>query len=48
MYLKTSIIEAKVDNIRCMDHECDEIITDEFKVKFSQHPFQKNNFKAYF
>ena len=29
-YLKTSIIEAKVDNIRCMDHECDEIISDEF------------------
>ena len=29
-YLKTSIIEAKVDNIRCMDHECNEIISDEF------------------
>mgnify|MGYP002627348373 CR=1 FL=1 len=32
-YLKTSIIEAKVDNIRCMDHECNEIITDEFILK---------------
>ena len=32
-YLKTSIIEAKVDNIRCMDHECNEIISDEFILK---------------
>jgi len=32
-YLKTSIIEAKVDNIRCMDHECKEIISDEFILK---------------
>ena len=32
-YLKTSITEAKVDNIRCMDHECNEIISDEFILK---------------
>ena len=38
-YLKTSIIEAKVDNIRCMDHECDEIISDEFILKH----ISKNN-----
>jgi hypothetical protein len=29
-YLKTSILEAKVDNIKCMNHECQEIMTDEF------------------
>ena len=32
-YLKTSIIEAKVDNIKCMDHECGDIICDEFILK---------------
>ena len=29
-YLKTLILEAKVENIRCMDHECKEIMTEEF------------------
>ena len=32
-YLKTSIIEAKVENIKCMDHECNEIISEEFILK---------------
>ena len=32
-YLKTSILEAKVDNIKCMNHECQEIMTDEFILK---------------
>ena len=29
-YLKTLILEAKVENIKCMDHECKEIMTEEF------------------
>ena len=29
-YLKTLILEAKVDKIKCMDHECKEIISEEF------------------
>ena len=29
-YLKTSIIEAKVEDIKCMAHECIEIISEEF------------------
>ena len=32
-YLKTSIIEAKVENIKCMDHECNDIITEDFILK---------------
>ena len=32
-YLKTSIIEAKVEDIKCMDHECIEIISEEFILK---------------
>ena len=32
-YLKTSIIEAKVEDIKCMDHECNEIISEEFILK---------------
>ena len=32
-YLKTSILEAKVDKIKCMNHECKEIITEEFILK---------------
>ena len=32
-YLKTSIIEAKVENIKCMDHECTEIISEDFILK---------------
>ena len=29
-YLKTSISEAKVDKIKCMDHGCNEIVSEEF------------------
>ena len=29
-YLKTSISEAKVDKIKCMDHGCNQIISEEF------------------
>ena len=32
-YLKTLILEAKVDDIKCMDHECKEHISDEFILK---------------
>jgi len=32
-YLKTSIIEAKVENIKCMEHECTDIISEEFILK---------------
>ena len=32
-YLKTSIIEAKVENIKCMEHECKDIISEEFILK---------------
>ena len=32
-YLKSLIIEAKVDDIKCMDHECKEHISDEFILK---------------
>ena len=32
-YLKTLILEAKVDEIKCMDHECKEKMTDEFILK---------------
>ena len=32
-YLKTLILEAKVDNIKCMDHECQDHISDEFIMK---------------
>jgi len=39
-YLKTSILEAKVDNIKCMNHECQEIMTDEFILK---HLSEDNN-----
>ena len=35
-YLKTSIIEAKVEDIKCMDHECNEIISEEFILKQEQ------------
>ena len=39
-YLKTSILEAKVDNIKCMNHECLEIMSDEFILK---HLSEDNN-----
>ena len=32
-YLKTLILEAKVDNISCMDHGCKEIMTEDFILK---------------
>ena len=32
-YLKTSILEAKVDNLVCMDHECDNEISEDFIIK---------------
>ena len=32
-YLKTLILEAKVENIKCMNHECNEYISDEFILK---------------
>ena len=32
-YLKTLITEAKVDEIKCMNHECNKIMTDEFIYK---------------
>ena len=32
-YLKTSISEAKVDEIKCMEHGCDEIVSEEFIMK---------------
>ena len=32
-YLKTLIMEGKVDKIKCMDHECNEIISKEFILK---------------
>ena len=39
-YLKTLILEAKVENIKCMDHECKEYISDEFILK---HISKDNN-----
>ena len=39
-YLKTSISEAKVDNILCMNHECDDEITEDFIMK---HISENNN-----
>ena len=33
-YLKTLITEAKVENIKCMEHECKEIISEEFILKY--------------
>ena len=41
-YLKTSILEAKVDNIKCMNHECQEIMTGDFILK---HLSEDNNLK---
>ena len=32
-YLKYLILEAKVDKIKCMNHECNEIISEEFILK---------------
>ena len=32
-YLKALILEAKVDNIKCMDYECNEYISEEFIFK---------------
>ena len=32
-YLKTSILEAKVDNIKCMEHECSVILSEKFILK---------------
>ena len=32
-YLKTSISESKVENIKCMEHQCNEIISEEFILK---------------
>jgi hypothetical protein len=32
-YLKTLIVEAKVDKIKCMDHECKEVISEDFILK---------------
>ena len=40
-YLKTLISEAKVEKIKCMDHECKEHISDEFILK---HISNKENF----
>ena len=39
-YLKTSIIEAKVENIKCMEHECNDIMTEDFILK---HLFNNND-----
>ena len=39
-YFKTLILEAKVENIKCMDHECKEIITEEFIL---QHIYEDEN-----
>ena len=36
-YLKTLILEAKVDNIKCMDHECQNHISDDFVMKHISH-----------
>ena len=32
-YLKTSILEAKVEKIRCMEHGCNEIVSEDFILK---------------
>ena len=32
-YLKTSITEAKVEKIKCMEHECNEIVSEDFILK---------------
>ena len=32
-YLKTLILEAKIENIKCMNHECNKNISDEFILK---------------
>ena len=32
-YLKTSIIEAKVEKIKCMEHGCNEIVSEDFILK---------------
>ena len=32
-YLSTLIIEAKVEKIKCMEHECKDIISEEFILK---------------
>ena len=45
-YLKTLITEAKVDTIKCMDHECDQIISEEFifaHLKENQNLVEKYN-----
>ena len=39
-YLKTSILEAKVDNIECMNHECNEEVSEDFIMK---HIFENQN-----
>ena len=39
-YLKTLITEAKVEKIRCMDHECNAIISEEF---IEQHISENDN-----
>ena len=39
-YLKTLILEAKVDEIQCMDHECKENLSDEFILN---HISEDNN-----
>ena len=45
-YLKTLITEAKVDKIKCMDHECKEIVTEDFilnHIKDNQNLVEKYN-----
>ena len=39
-YLKTLITEAKVEKIKCMDHECKEIVSEDFILK---HISDNNN-----
>ena len=45
-YLKTAITEAKVEQIKCMDHECKEILSEEFilnHISENQNLIEKYN-----
>ena len=47
-YLKTLIIEAKVDSIKCMNHKCNENISDEFILKhLSENPDLIEKYKKF-
>ena len=41
-YLKTSILEAKVDNIECMNHECNEEVSEDFIMKHTFNLYKLN------